>query len=116
VQGVPIGRKHPTSLDRLGVGSSGGLLLIHDLAVERPRSIAMDLQRMGLTSAQARVAELVGLGMSVKQAAEELGIVESTARVQLKAVFARLGISRQSELAILVTKLGALVTAPPLRI
>ena len=33
-------------------------------------------------------------------------MVEGTARTQLKAAFARLGVSRQSELAILITKLG----------
>jgi DNA-binding CsgD family transcriptional regulator len=108
VQGLPIEPRQQDSLERLGIGSGGGLLLIHDLAGGRPRSVAHDLQRMGLTPAQARVAELVGSGLSVKQAADQIGVVEGTARAQLKAVFARLGVNRQSELAILITKLGSL--------
>jgi DNA-binding NarL/FixJ family response regulator len=106
VQGAPIDPKRHPTLERLGVSSSGGLLLVHDLAPERQGSIARELQRMGLTKSQARVAELVGSGLSVKQAADETGVVEGTARTQLKAAFARLGVSRQSELAILITKLG----------
>jgi DNA-binding CsgD family transcriptional regulator len=108
VQGVPIPPKQQPSLDRLGVAGGGGLLLIHDLASERSPSVARDLERMGLTRAQARVAELVGSGVPVKQAAEALGTAEGTVRVQLKAVFARLGVTRQSELAILITKLASL--------
>jgi DNA-binding CsgD family transcriptional regulator len=108
VQGQPIGSRTNLPLEQLGVSGSGGLLLIHDLAADQPRSVAHELQRMGLSRAQARVAELVGQGHSVREAAMRLGIVESTARTQLKAAYARLGIGRQSELAILVTKLSAL--------
>lgn len=112
VQGVPVDpSRHPT-LEQLGISSSGGLLLVHDLAAEPAGSVARELQGMGLTRAQARVAELVGSGLSVKQAADELGIVEGTARTQLKAAFARLGVARQSELAVLVTRLGLISRAP----
>ncbi len=108
VQGHPIGPRTDLPLEQLGVSGSGGFLIVHDLAAEQPRSVVHDLQRMGLSRAQARVAELVGRGGSVREAAERLGVVESTARTQLKAAYARLGIGRQSELAILVTKLSAL--------
>jgi DNA-binding CsgD family transcriptional regulator len=108
VQGHPIGPRTELPLEQLGVSGSGGFLILHDLAADRPRSVAHDLQRMGLSRAQARVAEHVGRGDSVKEAAERLGIAESTARTQLKAAYARLCIGRQSELAILVTKLSAL--------
>jgi DNA-binding CsgD family transcriptional regulator len=105
VQGVPIEPRRQPSLERLGVTSGGGLLIVTDLA-DDPANVSRHLERMGLTRAQARVAELVGRGLSVKEAAAEIGVVEGTARSQLKASFARLGIGRQSELAALVTRLG----------
>jgi DNA-binding CsgD family transcriptional regulator len=108
VQGVAIEPRRQPSLERLGVTSGGGVLILHDLAEEAPSDVSRHLQSMGLTRAQARVAELVGRGLSVKEAAAETGVVEGTARTQLKASFARLGIGRQSELAALVTRLGRL--------
>jgi DNA-binding CsgD family transcriptional regulator/PAS domain-containing protein len=52
----------------------------------------------GLTMAEARVARQVASGRRVDQAAEELGIARETARHQLKAVFGKMGVHRQSEL------------------
>jgi DNA-binding CsgD family transcriptional regulator len=105
VQGVPIRPRQDRYYERLGIATGGGLLLVQDLAGEGGRSVGADLRRLGLTPAQARVAELVGSGYSPREAASEIGIVESTARAQLKQAYARLGLSKQSELAILVTKL-----------
>lgn len=53
---------------------------------------------LGLTPAEARLARLVALGRSPRQAAEELAITESTARSHLKRVFAKAGVRTQSEL------------------
>jgi DNA-binding CsgD family transcriptional regulator len=108
VQAHPIRARGELALEQLGLGTSGGVLLIHDLAGEQERSLLRGLEEMGLSRAEARVAELVGRGHSVKEAADVLGIVESTARTQLKAAYARLGIGRQSELAILITRLGGI--------
>jgi DNA-binding CsgD family transcriptional regulator len=58
-----------------------------------------------LAPAEARVAALVGSGLSPRQAAEKLGISEGTVRTTLKHVFTKVGVSRQSELAVLLTKL-----------
>jgi DNA-binding CsgD family transcriptional regulator len=112
VQGVAIEPRRQPSLERLGVTSGGGLLIVNDLAAENPPDVSRHLERMGLTRAQARVAELVGRGLSLKEVAAETGVVEGTARTQLKASFARLGIGRQSELAALVTRLGSLGATP----
>src|SRR5258708_36886692 len=60
---------------------------------------------LGLTLAEARVAALVGSGQAPREAAGKLGITEETARTVLKRVFAKVGVSRQSELASLLTKL-----------
>jgi DNA-binding CsgD family transcriptional regulator len=59
---------------------------------------------LGLTLGEARVAALVGSGLAPRAAAEKLGIAESTARTVLKRVFAKAGVSRQSELVALFGK------------
>jgi DNA-binding CsgD family transcriptional regulator len=84
------------------------LLILQDLAAEDEPDVSHCLQQLGLTRAQARIAQLVGRGLSVKDAATAAGVAEGTARSQLKASFSRLGIGRQSELASLVTRLGRL--------
>lgn len=60
---------------------------------------------LGLTLTEARVAALVGSGLPPRTAAEKLGITEETARTALKRVFSKVGVSRQSELTALLTRL-----------
>ncbi|WP_159727384.1 helix-turn-helix transcriptional regulator [Methylosinus sp. Ce-a6] len=60
---------------------------------------------LGLTLGEARLAALIGTGLPPKGAAEKLGIAESTARAVLKSVFAKTGVSRQSELTALLARL-----------
>ena len=50
-------------------------------------------------------AALVGSGLAPREAATRLGIGEETARTALKRVFSKVGVSRQSELTALLTKL-----------
>jgi DNA-binding CsgD family transcriptional regulator len=59
----------------------------------------------GLTPAESRLAALVAKGNSPEQAAEQLGIARVTARNQLRAVFAKTGTHRQSELVALLARL-----------
>lgn len=79
------------------------------LAVEQrahdPADPALVRDLLGLTLGEARVASLVGAGLPPREAAHQLGISEETARTSLKRVFAKVGISRQSELAVMLTKL-----------
>jgi DNA-binding CsgD family transcriptional regulator len=51
-----------------------------------------------LTPAQARLAALLHDGVSVKQAARQLGITEGTARQYLRRIFAKTGANRQIDL------------------
>jgi len=60
---------------------------------------------LSVTLAEARVAALVGGGATPRQAANQLGIAEETARTVLKRVFAKTGVGRQSELAGLLERL-----------
>lgn len=51
-----------------------------------------------LTPSQARLAALLHDGVSVKQAASQLGITEGTARQYLRRIFAKTGANRQIDL------------------
>lgn len=61
---------------------------------------------LGVTLGEAKIAALVGSGLSPKEAAERLGIAEETARSVLKRVFFKVGVSRQSELAAIIARLS----------
>jgi len=89
-------RKKETLLGKVGEDVQLGALL-SDLDLVQ--------SLFGLAPAEARVATLIGAGLSPRQAAAKLGISEENARTTLKRVFAKVGVSRQSELAILLAKL-----------
>jgi DNA-binding CsgD family transcriptional regulator len=59
----------------------------------------------GLTAAEARLAIKLAAGEPLETAADALGVTKGTARVQLKAVFAKLGLHRQSELVAIMARL-----------
>jgi DNA-binding CsgD family transcriptional regulator len=61
---------------------------------------------LGLTMAEARLAAVLGEGMSLVDAARTLGIAHNTAKVQLRAVFAKTGVRRQAQLVALLASLG----------
>jgi DNA-binding CsgD family transcriptional regulator len=63
-----------------------------------PRDPLDVLRSMGLTPAEARLAALIGKGLTARSAAEELRISENTARSTLKQVYGKLGIRKQAEL------------------
>lgn len=78
------------------------------LVVLRPRSEttpADGLQtRYGLTRSEARLAAALPNGGTLLEVARRLGISYETARTQLRAVFVKTGVNRQSELVALVLK------------
>ena len=61
---------------------------------------------LGLTLGEARIASLIGNGLPPREVALRLGITEETARTTLKRVFGKVGVSRQSELAALLSRLA----------
>lgn len=71
-----------------------------------PADPAVVRDLFGLTLAEARIAALIGAGLAPRNASLALGISEETARTTLKRVFAKVGVSRQSELTALLTKLS----------
>jgi DNA-binding CsgD family transcriptional regulator len=59
----------------------------------------------GFTTAEARVAALVGQGLSVNAVAQRLGLSAGTVRNQLKMVFLKARVSRQIELSLLLSRI-----------
>lgn len=63
----------------------------------------------GLTQAEVDVTLLLASGYSLKEVGAYLRVSVNTARNQLQSVFAKSGVSRQSELILVVTQLGIIV-------
>lgn len=57
-----------------------------------------------LTKAEVALAKLLAEGANLDQAAQDLGIARNTARAQLRSIFAKTGVSRQSMLVSLILK------------
>jgi DNA-binding CsgD family transcriptional regulator/PAS domain-containing protein len=108
LQAIPLRRPAANAIDRLLFNTPTVFVLIVDPEREHEHSPVAALRLLGLTQAEARIAALVGSGQSRKEAADRLGISEWTARDAVKRAFAKLGISRQSELVKLVYRLSAL--------
>ncbi len=86
-------------------GEAVGLLTLVDLD-ECLEPSGNTLQAVfGLTKAEARLACELACGDTIEDIAEEHGVSISTARVQLKSIFAKTGTSRQAELVALLTRL-----------
>ncbi len=67
-------------------------------------------QRYKLTAAETRLTNSLLDGKSLKDSAETFGVTEGTARQQLKSIFHKVGVSRQSELIRIVgLALGGLI-------
>ena len=83
---------------------SQAIVLIIELKTGDPADPALVRDLLGLTLGEARVAALIAAGVSPRDAAARLGISEETSRTVLKRVFIKSGVSRQSELAALISK------------
>jgi len=81
------------------------IVLLLDPSIGGAADPAIVRDVLGLTLGEARIAALVGSGLAPKEAADRLGISPETARNHLKSVFSKSGISRQSELSAVLTRL-----------
>ncbi len=61
---------------------------------------------LGLTATEAQVAACIGAGLTAHAAAEETGLTVATVRTYMRNVYSKLGISRQSQLALLCVDLS----------
>ena len=90
-----------------GLFAGGRTLLIASVPGALPVPPAAILQTAyRLTPAEARLAQAVSGGLSLAEAANQFSITAATARSQLKAIFAKTGATRQSDLLRLVTGLA----------
>lgn len=67
-------------------------------------SVARIRQLLGLTRQEATLSLLLGYGLAISEAALEMGIAESTARNYSKRIYAKLGISNQTDLVRLILR------------
>jgi DNA-binding CsgD family transcriptional regulator len=84
------------------------LVLVADLSLERWN--AGDFSALstafGLTPSEITFCGQLVLGESVTDAAELLGITTETARTRLKTILRKTGAARQSQLMLLLSRLG----------
>ena len=81
-------------------------------AVDASDRLWANLRRsFGLTVAETRLAAKLKEGLSLKEAAAALGVSFHTVRNQLRAVFDKVGLTRQSDLVKALTDLGGLAGA-----
>lgn len=88
-------------------------VLVVDYKANDPPDPAVVRDVLGLTLGEARVAALVGAGVPPRKASEQLGLSEETARTVLKRIYAKTGISRQSELAGLLSRIALISLSSP---
>lgn len=88
-------------------GASGALVLVVDPGAG-PALVHACLKLLGLTSAEARLAAMVGSGVRRREAAHALGISEWTARDTLKTIYSKLDITSVAELVRLVDSVAAI--------
>ncbi|SHG24862.1 DNA-binding transcriptional regulator, CsgD family [Kaistia soli DSM 19436] len=96
-----------TSADALGFvkPEKHVLMLAKDLETDQLIEPTIIRKVFGLTTGEARLASLLAGSRDVKEAARALGISEGTARVVLKRIFSKVGVSRQVELVSLLRRL-----------
>ena len=73
---------------------------------EKPRLSKVTIleQLFGLTLSEAKLALLLANGLSLDEAAEELGITRNTAKSHLSSTFAKTGVARQPSLVQLILR------------
>ncbi len=87
-------------------GAAAVVFVTDPLRTQRPEH-QMLRGAYGLTAAECRVALLLGDGRSPRQICETVGVTENTVRSQIKSIFSKTGVRRQSELVrLLLTRPG----------
>lgn len=89
----------------LGAAGPAALIFVHDAERQIPSPADLLRRLYDLTPQQARLASLLGTGVSIGEAADQLGITRGTATSHLKQIFRKTGIHRQSALIRLLMSL-----------
>jgi DNA-binding CsgD family transcriptional regulator len=88
------------------MGPTTRALVLISTGKQRTVNAAVLASRYGLTSAEARLAAILLDGRTLRQAAIELGVQESTLRTRLKVVFHKTRTHRQLDLVMLLRQLA----------
>lgn len=107
---VPMRRPAPETKSRVAPAEPpGGAMLFVTDSMEAVSVSPLVLQNhLGLSPSESRIAALVAAGERPRDIAVKLGLTENSTRVILKRVFAKVGVSRQSELVALVSNLTSI--------
>jgi DNA-binding CsgD family transcriptional regulator len=92
--------------DELQMPDAAVLLFIVDPANSAGIPLSWMMDGYGLTRAEAKVALAASSGLTIPETASRLGVSQNTIKTHLRRVFAKTGISRQSELARLTAAIG----------
>lgn len=109
LQAVPIG---PDAFSDSGMSAIAALILAVETETSERPNLARELTLLGLTPAEAKIAALMGIGLSRVEVAERLGVSPLTVAGTAKSVYSKLAISRQSQLVSLVERLGRVTAGP----
>jgi len=96
----------PVALGRWSEGRTAPAVALFVAGAAEPRQVSPELVQklFGLTRAEAALAAELAGGRSLDEAAAALGVARNTARAHLRAIFAKTGVGRQSELVQLVLR------------
>ncbi len=83
------------------------ILVLRDPALQAPWPAAALARLFNLSNAEANLASELAKGASIDEASATLGISRNTARTQLKSIFLKTGINRQSDLIRALLNSGA---------
>lgn len=92
----------PAKLD--GALTGAAVVVITDPDREVAPSPGALIQLFGLTPAEAELGVLLAQGHDLDDASQALGVAKNTARAQLRAIFAKTGVTRQSALVRLMLR------------
>lgn len=74
------------------------LVLVFDPDVQPQLPERQLQQALGITAAEAALVQRIASGLSVTEAAQQLGVTRNTVRAQLKSVYAKTGVNTQAQL------------------
>ena len=93
------------SIGSAATGRPSALLMLHDTEQAPTGNANAVLQLLGLTPAESRIPDLVGTGLTPREAADRLNNTENTVRSSLNKIYQKLNINRQAELARIVARI-----------
>jgi pimeloyl-ACP methyl ester carboxylesterase/DNA-binding CsgD family transcriptional regulator len=102
----------PTTVGKFVSAPDGGAFALVFPAAEATNRLWSTLREsFGLTAAEARLARKLRDGRSLQEAADELKVSVNTLRNQLRAIFEKMGLKRQSDLVRALTELSSVAGA-----